>query len=229
MSVARDVRGRAAGLPRADARSHGTRWARVAGRWFAAAALAGPVGVVLHEAAHALVALGAGLDGVALHFASMGYAGQDAFWEALRTGAPLPMSRHAAGLVAGGGVIATWLLAAAAAAAARRIGTGSFWGAVLGSTALLAPARGYTGLSYLLVVRPKWPGAFPNFDEFRAAAALGTPVDPWVLAGVAVMAGTWAVLTPRIGRDGWAAYPALLLGTGAGMAAWGAVGPAVLP
>ena len=212
-----------------EAPPRGARWARVAGRWLAAAALAAPAGVLLHELTHALTAVLVGFDGVTLHATSVGYEGHDAFWEAFRAGDPLPLPRLSVGLVAGSGVVVTWLLAVASAVAARRVGVGSFWGAVLASVALLAPARAYTGLSYMLVVRPTWPDAFPSFDEFSAARALGTPVDPWVLAGVAVMVGTWVALAPRVARDGWVAFPALLLGTVAGMAAWIVVGSVLLP
>lgn len=203
--------------------------ARVAARWFLAAAVAAPVGVVLHEAVHFVTAVLVGFEDPVLHFASTGYAGNGAFWDAYLAGAELPLSRTSVGLVAAAGVVFTWALSVAATVAARRVGVRSFLGAILGATALLAPARAYTGLSYMLFVRPSMPGAFPNFDEFRAAQALGTPVDPWVLAGLVVMAGAWVALAPKIGRDGWLAYPLLLVGTVAGMAAWLVVGPFLLP
>jgi hypothetical protein len=208
-------------------------WLRLGSTWFFAAALAGPLGIVLHEIVHFLTAVAFGFEGAALHFASAGYADHDAFWRAYldesseAAGHVLPVWQ--VGAVAAAGVVFTWALAVSSALLAPGRGLRTFGGALLGAFALLAPARGYTGLSYILTVRPHYPNAFPNFDEFRAAAALGVPVDVPVAVGVVVVLFCWAYLVPKVRRDLIVVVPALLLGTAAGILAWLVVGPLVLP
>lgn len=206
---------------------------RLGTTWFLAAALAAPLGIVLHEAAHFLAAVAFGFQGAVLHFASSGYSASEAFWRTYLPGSSetaahiLPVWQ--VGTVAAAGVVFTWVLAIAAALLAPGRGLRSFGGALLGAVALFAPARGYVGLSYILTVRPHYPNAFPNFDEFRAATALAVPVDVPVAVGVVVTLFCWCYLVPKLKRNLFVVVPALLLGTVTGILAWFTVGPHILP
>ncbi len=206
------------------------RWLFV---WLGAAALAAPFGIVLHEAAHFLTALAFGFEAPTLHFASSGYAHSDAFWEALYTrssqeaAAVYPVAQ--AGAVALAGVVTTWVLSLAAAFTAPRAGLRSFTGAFLAAFALTAAIRWLVGVIYLLSVRPRYPDATPNFDEFRASAALGVPVEALVLAGVAVTVLCWLYLVPKMNPHRWAKAAAVAVGFAGGVAAWMGVGSYLLP
>lgn len=201
--------------------------------WFLAAALAAPLGIVLHEAAHALTARAFGFEAPVLHYDSSSYAHSDAFWDALNTGAReeagaiYPVAQ--AGTVALVGVVLTWLLALAACFAAPRVGLGSSGGAVLGAFALTAAIRWLPGAIYLVAVRPRYPDARPNFDEFRAASTLGVPVEVLVLVGVAVTLGCWGYLLPKMAPLRWAKGAAVVAGFAGGVAVWMVVGPHLLP
>ena len=201
--------------------------------WLGAAALAAPIGIVLHEGAHFLTARAFGFEQPALHFASSGYARSDEFWEALRTRSPqeaaavYPVAR--AGTVALAGVVVTWLLSLVAGSAAPRVGLRSFGGALLAAFALTATTRGLPGVIYLVAVRPRYPDANPNFDEFRASAALGVPVEVLVLGGVVVTALCWAYLVPKMSPLRWAKVAAVAAGFAGGVLMWMNVGPHLLP
>ncbi len=51
--------------------------------------------------------------------------------------------------------------------------------AFLSGLALMAGVRSFTGVYYLLAVRPRYPGARPFFDEMNVARALDVSVD-WI-------------------------------------------------
>jgi len=201
--------------------------------WLGAAALTAPLGILLHEAAHALTALAFGFENPALHFDSSGYAHSDAFWDALTGGLPeaaaaiYPVAQ--AGAVALAGVVLTWVLSLVAAAAAPRVGLRRFAGAFPAAFALTAAIRWLPGAIYLVSVRPRYPDARPNFDEFRVALALGVPVEGLVLAGVAVTVGCWLYLVPRMSPGRWLKVGAVAAGFAGGVALWMVVGPHLLP
>ncbi len=208
-------------------------WIRLGHTWFLAAVVAAPLGIVLHEAAHFLTAVAFGFDGASLHFASTGYAGREAFWQAYFNESPEAAARilpvWQVGVVAVAGVVFTWVLAVVSALLAPGRGLRSFGGALLGAFALFAPVRASVGLTQLLTVRFRYIDTLPTFDEFRAATALGVPVEVLVAVGVVVTLFCWFYLLPKLGRDLFAAAPMLLMGTLTGIFVWVAIGPLVLP
>ncbi|MEO7072984.1 MAG: hypothetical protein ABI300_08515 [Rhodanobacter sp.] len=201
--------------------------------WLAGAALAAPIGIVLHEAAHFLAAHVFGFEDPTLHFASSGYARSDEFWDALFThssqsaAAVYPVAH--AGAIALAGVLLTWLVSLTAAFAAPRVGLRSFGGAFLAAFAMTAALRWLPGVIYLVAVRPRYPDARPNFDEFRASVALGIPVELLVLVGIAITAACLAYLLPKMAPRRWLKMAAVIVGFGAGVGLWMTIGPYLLP
>lgn len=211
-------------------------WVRLAATWFAAAAIAGPLGIVLHELAHFIPAAAFGFEGAALRSTSIDYAQHNPFWYAFRTESVEAASRilpvWQVGVVTASGIVVTLALAVIAAVLAPGWGLATFGGATLASFALLAPLRGYTALLYIVRVRPRYPEAFPNVDEFRAAQVTGVPVEVWVVLGAVVVLFCWVRLVPKlridVGRGLLVAMPALVVGTVAGVVVWIYVGGLLL-
>ncbi len=208
-------------------------WLQLGHTWFLAAVIAAPLGIVLHEAAHFLAAVAFGFEGASLHFASTDYAGREAFWQAYFNGSAEAARRilpvWQVGVVAIAGVAFNWLLAVAAALLAPGRDLRSFGGALLGAFALFAPVRASIGLTQLLTVRPRYLDTLPAFDEFRAATALGLPVELLVAVGVGVAIFCWYYLLPKLGRDLFAVAPMLIMGSLTGIFVWMAIGLLILP
>ena len=209
-----------------------TRWYVAAGVWGAAAFVAGPLGIVLHEAAHAVVALGFGFDDVAIHAVSASFAESEEFWDAFVYASPqaagelLPVLH--VGLVAAAGVVATWALTLGAALLFVRGGLPPFVTALVGALALFSPLRQITGVRYMAFVRSRYPDAFPNFDEFRAAAATGVPVELFVVTGALVAAIAWYLVVREIWPKVWLVGLSLV-GAVLGVVVWARAGEWILP
>ncbi len=205
---------------------------RLFGTWVSAALAAAPASIVLHEFAHYLAARGLGLSDVTLHFSSVSYAELGRFWDAFRNESPKSADRIAAawkvGAVSLAGIAATWVLALAACWLAIRRDLATYAGALFGAFALVSPLRGYTALSYLIEIRPYYPDAFPSFDEFQTAKALGVPVDIFVVINVLVLLVCWLVLAWKLKLSLLPVIPALAIGTVGGIATWMLIGPQLL-
>ncbi|MDZ4273188.1 MAG: hypothetical protein U0975_10985 [Erythrobacter sp.] len=205
---------------------------RLFGTWLVATLVAAPASIVLHELAHYLAALGLGFSEVRLHFSSVSYTEVGPFWDAFRNESVASAERIAdvwkVGAVSLAGIAATWILALAACMLAVRRDLTTFTGALLGAFALVSPLRGYTALSYIIEIRPNYPDAFPSFDEFQAAKALGVPVDIFVVIGVLVVLVCWVVLSRKLKFDLLPIVPALAIGTVGGIVMWMLIGPHIL-
>lgn len=203
--------------------------------FLAGAALSGPAGIVLHELAHGAAAYAFGFPGVQLHSTSISYDGSTRLWALLSAGdraaaaALFPLWQ--VGVVALAGPLVTLGLTLGSAVLLRRRSPSrplpQIWRACLAGWALMASVRGLTSVYYVLVVRPQYPDARPNFDEINAARALDAPVDWLVWPTLLVILLSWALAVPTL-RPFWPMLPAALMGPVLGVLLWAVVGPWLL-
>lgn len=201
--------------------------------WFLAAGLAGPAGILLHELGHYAVAVMAGFPDPKLSFAYVSYKNSDLFWQTLASGDRTAAARifplwHAGVLAAMGPAVtaALILLSVWVLATARPVNAVA---AFFAGLALTAGARSFTGVYYILQVRPSFPGARPFFDEINAARAFDIPVDWIVWPSVALVALAWIVVVPRLTPDRWLKLAMAIIGPVLGILIWAQIGPFILP
>jgi hypothetical protein len=196
-------------------------------RWFGMAFVALPITVLAHECGHLGGAAACGLGGLRLHYASMTYSLEPAFWSAYRTAG----LGAAAGVVApwrvavavSGGLLVTYLMTVVGLTAARRSPGG--WGA---AATVAAGSRAVpVALSMAATARSV---AFRGTDEAQCAALTGLPESVLVLFALGALVGSswWAFARcPREHR--LVMVVATLAGVGAGVPAYVLVGRHLLP
>lgn len=201
--------------------------------WLVAAGVSGPVGILLHELGHFAVAAFYGFPEAKLSFASVSYHDSERFWQTLSDGerpaaeAIYPLQN--AGLLAAAGPAVTALLIVSSVLLLSTRKPTDAVAAFLAGFALMAGVRSFTGVYYVLYVRPNYPNARPNFDEINIARAFDIPVDwiAWSSSALVVLA--WIVVIPRLTPDRWLKIPAVVVGTILGIFLWAQIGPFVLP
>lgn len=203
---------------------------RTALRWGLAGLVATPPSVLPHELGHYLVDVALGLPDVTLHYASVSWSGNGAFWDAIRDGdfAAAGEIAPVAGMAvsAGMGPVATYLV-------------------VLACCFLCAKWRPHpllVAVGYFANIRAIGPGSVfvlqllgfgmsSGCDECRVSVLTGIPLGILVLPAVVslVGAGIWLFrYFPRQNR--WTAVASLVLGLALGLAAYAfLVGPLLLP
>jgi hypothetical protein len=201
--------------------------------WLLTAAVAGPVGVVLHELGHYAAAVALGLPDVRLHFSSVSYANSEEFWQTLAAGdraaaaAIHPLAYAAATALAGPVVTALLSLACAFVLAVSR--PAEVVAAFCSAMALTAGIRSSVSVYYMFWVRPTFPDARPSFDEIDAARAFDIQIDWIVWPTLACIAVSWILTLPRLRPNWWLKAPIALVTPVLGIALWSQVGPFVLP
>ncbi len=125
-----------------------------------------------------------GFEGAQLHYAFVTFDNAERFAQLLssgdRAGAAAIYPLPAVGLTALAGPLTTLLLIAIATVVIVRRRAGLALTAFCAGLALTAGLRAWVGIYYILMVRPKFPDARPNFDEINAARAFDIPVD-WIV------------------------------------------------
>lgn len=201
--------------------------------WLLAAGLSGPVGIVLHELGHYTVALASGFPDTRMSFASASYQNSQNFWQTLASGeretAATIYPLHLAGLVAAAGPAVTAFLMLLSVAVLFFAKPADFLAAFLAGLALMAGVRSFTGIYYILAVRPYYPNARPFFDEINIARAFDIPVDWIAWPSVLVILLSWVIVVPRLTPDRWLKLPATIVGPIIGIFLWAQIGPFILP
>ncbi len=206
---------------------------RVFAVWLVAAAISGPAGILLHELGHFVVAAASGFPDAKLSFASVSYHDSERFWQTLAGGERLaaeaiyPLQR--AGLLAAAGPAVTALLIVSSVLILSTRKTTDAVAAFLAGLALMAGVRSFTGVYYVLFVRPKYPDAQPFFDEINIARAFDISVDWIAWSSCALVVFAWIVVVPRLTPDRWLKIPATVLGPIVGILLWAQIGPFILP
>ncbi len=201
--------------------------------WLLAASLSGPIGILLHEFGHFSVAVLSGFPDARLSFASASYRHSEQFWQTLASGdraaAEAIYPLNLAGFVSVAGPAVTALLIVLSVLLLITTKPPSFVAAFLAGLALMAGVRSFTGIYYILAVRPKYPDARPFFDEMNVARAFDIQVDwiAWPSAALVVLA--WIVVVPRLTPDRWIKLVAAVVGPIVGILMWAELGPFVLP
>jgi hypothetical protein len=206
---------------------------RVFAVWLVAAGISGPVGILLHELGHFAVAAVSGFPDAKLSFASVSYHDSERFWQTLAGGERLaaeaiyPLQR--AGLLAAAGPAVTALLIVSSVLILSTRKATDAVAAFLAGLALMAGVRSFTGVYYVLLVRPKYPDARPFFDEINIARAFDIPVDWIAWSSSALVVVAWIVVVPRLTPDRWLKIPAVVVGPILGIILWAQIGPFILP
>lgn len=184
--------------------------------WAGAAAVAVPVGIVLHELGHYLVAAALGAPDLHLHYDHIS-----------ANEAVIPAGER--GAIALAGPIVTLLIVVGFSAAALRSGPRAL---------LIAPvfAAGWRTAGLTLgywITRVAEPAALAgrDVDELIAARSLGVPAEVLYAVNALVLYGAWVLLVRRVPRGRrLPALTGILLGTAVGIIAWLRVlGPVLLP
>ena len=184
--------------------------------WAAAAALAAPVAIVLHELAHFLAGLAFGFPDLALHYGNVSDG-------AAKAGFPLWQQ----GVQAAVGPLATLLIVLGCCVATLRVGPKP-WAV---APAFAAGVRSVgIGVAYL-VVRILGNPAQGNFDEMNAAMGLGVAPELVIAVNVFLLLGMWIFLLSRVpSGHRLAIVSAVVSGTIVGVVVYvGWLGPVVLP
>lgn len=201
--------------------------------WLLAAALSGPVGIVLHELGHFTVAMSCGFPETRMSFASASYQNSQQFWQALaggdRKSAAAIYPLHQAGYVAAAGPAVTAMLILAGVGTFFWAKPSNFMGGFLAGFALMAGVRSVTSIYYILAVRPYYPDARPFFDEINIARAFEMPVDWIAWPSVLLVLIAWIVVVPKLTPDRWLKLPAAIIGPIIGILIWAQIGPFVMP
>ncbi len=201
--------------------------------WLVASGLSGPVGIMLHELGHYAIAVGFGFPDAKLSFASVSYRDSDVFLQTLASGdrpaadAIYPLQR--AGLLFAAGPTITAVLVLGSALVLALLRPGHAVAGFLAGWALMAGVRSFTGLYYVLFVRPKYPNARPFFDEINVARAFDIPVDWIAWPSSLLVVAAWIIVVPKLGPDRWLKIPAAVVGPVLGILLWAKIGPFLLP
>jgi len=198
-----------------------------------AAGMAGPVGIVLHELGHFVVAIACGFPETRFSFASVSYQKSQIFWQTLAEGkresAAAIYPLHLAGFVADAGPAVTAFLILVSTSILYFAKINHFLSAFLAGLALMAGVRSFTGVYYILAVRPAYPNARPFFDEINIARAFDISVDWIVWPSVLLVLVAWIVVVPKLVPQLWLKLPAVIAGPIIGIFIWAQIGPFVLP
>lgn len=207
--------------------------ARVFLIWLLAAALSGPVGIVLHELGHYAAAVAFGFPEAKLSYSAVSYRSQDLFWQALATGdraaAAAIYPLHQGGIMAAAGpavtliliVVSMWMLST------RRLGNAL--AAFFAGLALMAGVRASMGVYYVVYARENVSSERLFFDEINAARAFDIPVDWIIWPSVAVVALAWIVVIPKLTPHRWTKLVLAVAAPVLGIIIWSQAGPFVLP
>jgi hypothetical protein len=185
--------------------------------WAVTAALAAPLGIILHELAHLLAGLVFGFPELALHYGSVSdRAAESGFPEWQR------------GIQAAAGPLATLLIVLGCCGAVTRVGSKP-WAV---APAFAAGVRSLViGVGYLIARMLRRPSEGANFDELNAARHLGVAVEPVIAINVLILLAAWVFLIRRAPRgQRIATLSAIAVGTTGGLALYiGWLGPWLLP
>lgn len=189
-------------------------------RWAAAAALAAPVTVLLHEIGHFLAGLAMGFPDLVLHYGSVS-----------DTAAESGMPQWQLGIQSAAGPIVTILLALVCCVYVARRGPDR-WAI---ATGIVAPIRFLIGVVYIgYALLVWWRGGRmegSNFDEHNVAVASGLPLMLILAMEIVFLLSVWVYLFRAIrGVDWRVALASIGVGAVAGLLMWITVlGPLVLP
>jgi hypothetical protein len=202
--------------------------------WLLVAASTGPVGIVLHEMGHYFAAGALGFPGLKMSYASITFANSELFWQTLasgnRAGASTLFPIEHAGIVAiAGPAVTLGLVLSSAVILALTRPTVEWVVAFYAGMALTAGIRAFTGVSYILMVRPYYPGARPFFDEINAARAFDIPVDWIVWPSVAIVVLAWIVVIPNLTPHRWTKLALAIAAPVLGIVIWAQIGPFIWP
>lgn len=186
--------------------------------WGGVAALAAPLGIILHELGHFVTAKAFGFPDLVFHYASV-----------TDRAAEVGMPAWQQGVNAVAGPLVTLAIVLGCCVVARLRGP---------SPLAIAPAfaagiRTFVVCGGFLIGRVLRPHQVPrgNFDELNAARHLGIPPEVVTGASFLLLVLAWAYLTRRIPRsERWMALGAITMGTVAGIVLyvqW--IGPMLLP
>jgi hypothetical protein len=201
--------------------------------WLVAASVSGPVGILLHELGHYTVAVVSGFPDAKLSFASVSYRDGERFWQTLAGGdrpaaaSIYPLQR--AGLMAAAGPAVTALLIVSSVLILATRTVTDVVGGFLAGLALIAGVRSFTGVYYVLFVRPKYPDARPFFDEINISRAFDIPVDWIAWSSSALVVFAWIIVIPKLTPNRWLKIPAAVVGPVLGILLWSQIGPFILP
>jgi len=172
---------------------------RLASTWIAAAIVAVPLGVLLHELGHFVAYLAFGFDGVALHYSSATHAIERTFWQQVYRGnvaaaaSMIPLWK--AGIATAAGILVSCALTFVCCLWARK--SPQPLAIALG---IFAPFRFLSGISTipaLLSGRPIRVGS----DEAHLAALTGIPLIVLIFAGLLFVVLAWILLIRSIPKD----------------------------
>lgn len=166
-----------------DSISRSPRWMY----WFLFAALAGPIGIVLHELGHFLVAHAFDFPNVVLHFGSISDGGAEA-------GAP----QWQLGVKAGAGPFVTLALLGICCGATVRFGARPW---IVAPGFAIGIRSALVGLAYLLA-RLRGTAGTAEFDELSFARAFGFSGDAVMATSTALVLVCWLFLAFSIPPGG---------------------------
>ena len=184
--------------------------------WLLFAAIAGPIGIVVHELGHFLVAHAFGFPDVVLHFGSVSDGGAEA-------GAP----QWQQGMKAGAGPFVTLALLGICCGATARFGAQPW---IVAPGFAIGVRSALVGLAYLFA-RIRGSAGTANFDELNFARALGLSMDAVMATSTALVLVCWIFLASSISPGNrLKSLMATIAGTAAGVLLYvNWLGPWVLP
>jgi hypothetical protein len=195
--------------------------------WFVVAFAALPVTVLAHECGHLAAAAACGLAGLELHYSSMTYSLEPAFWSAYRESG----LKAAAGVVApwkvavsvAGGLVITYLMTVAGMIAATRSRGPWVAAATVAANSRAVPV-------VLSVAATAGRNVVRGTDEAQLAAVTGVPEALLVLFGLASLIGSaWWVFERAPKQPRLVPVVATICGVAAGVVAYVLGGPHLLP
>jgi hypothetical protein len=203
---------------------------RLAATWIAAAVIAVPLGVLLHELGHFLAYWAFGFQGVALHYASATHSVERTFWQLVYRGdvggaaSLLPLWK--VGLATTAGILFTYLVTFACLTFAARKNPHP----LVIALGIFAPVRFLSGLPTIAAVL-SGKSVRANTDEAHLAALTGIPVLLLSVTGLLVMVLAWVWLVRRIPKEHrWVSRGSLVAGLALGIFLYfGLIGPRLLP
>ena len=155
--------------------------------WVLFAALAGPIGIILHELGHFLVAHAFGFPDVVLHFGSVSDG-------AAETGAP----QWQQGLQAGAGPLVTLVLLGICCGATVRFGAQPW---IVGPGFAVGIRSALVGLAYLSA-RLRGTYRTADIDELNFARSLDLSMDAVMATSTALVLVCWILLASSISSGG---------------------------
>jgi len=200
--------------------------------WFTVSLFAVPLALMIHEAGHLFVGFVLGFHHLRLHYESVSYAGQDAFWQLIQAGdwagAAVMAPFWKVALLEIAGPVASLATLLVAAVYVRRYWLAAAIGTV-GIFRFLAPLA-FVLVNYRLARRGLPPMQHWGMDEFDFWLLTGVSVKAILCAEIAMIV-TGLVFIERGIRKGirLSASVAMLFGMWAGVTLWYRFGPHILP